>query len=106
MVIDILSGLERWDEALEFIEGQLAKSPNNSKLLNDKSKILLKQGKTKQALEIMELLDKVAPQNIERVNSLAQLLFRDAARLWSIAEMREMIDFSSGRRKFKILIVL
>ena len=52
MVIDILSGLERWDEALEFIEGQLAKSPNNSKLLNDKSKILLKQGKTKQALKL------------------------------------------------------
>ena len=101
MVVDILAGLERWDEALEFVEGQLAKLPNNSKLLNDKSKILLKQGKTKQALEIMELLDKVAPQNIERINSLAQLYLEMQQPDSSVRKMREMIDFNPEDESLK-----
>ena len=93
VVIDILSDLDRWDEALEFVNEHLAKSPKNPKLLNEKSKILLKQGKSREALKIMEVLDQEAPNNIDRINSMAQLYLEVRQPDHSVEKMREMIDF-------------
>ena len=72
----------------------LAKQPANTKLLNDKSKLLLQMGNTQEALAIMEKLDKVAPKNIERINSLAQLYLENQKPDASVLKMREMIDFN------------
>ena len=92
-IVELLSEDSRYPEAMEVVDGQLQRKPGNTKLLNDKSKLLLKMGKTKDALTILEQLDKAAPKNIERINALAQLYLESQRPDDSVEKMRELINF-------------
>ena len=94
LMMQIYETHEMWEECLGVIDPLLKNFPENIALISAKGRILLKLGRAKEALKYLEKGDKMAPKNIERIDSMctAYLDVNDPDR--GINKMRELIGFS------------
>ncbi len=84
---------KQWQPALDVVDGILKTKADHLSSLNNKGKLLLKLGRTDEALAIMEQADKQAPNNIERINEMAMAYLLAKRPDLSVEKMRQLIDF-------------
>ncbi|MFW7379377.1 MAG: tetratricopeptide repeat protein [Oligoflexus sp.] len=92
---------DMYENALTLIDQYLAENQNHIGLLNAKGKILLLQGRVDEALDCMEVADKKAPQNIERINSMAMAYLEVNQPEKAVEKMKQLIDYSPEKTSLK-----
>jgi tetratricopeptide (TPR) repeat protein len=90
---DLYEYHEMWENALAVVENVLKSDPKNIAMLNSKGRILMQQGRYEEALKNMEIADKEAPNNIERINAMAMAYLENNQPKKSVAKMKELINF-------------
>ena len=81
------------EQALNTVESALRKKPDDIALLNSKGRILLKLGRVNDALKAMEVADKIAPLNVERMNNLAMAYLAARQPDQCVHKMKQLIQF-------------
>jgi tetratricopeptide (TPR) repeat protein len=84
----------QWKPALDVVDGVLRVKADNLGALNHKGRLLLKLGQTDEALKFMEMADKAAPNNIERINDMALAYLIAKQPDLSVDKMKQMISFN------------
>lgn len=82
------------DDALKIVEQMIEKEPKQMGWLNLKGRLLLKKGDHKEALKVMEIADREAPNNIERINALAMSYLHNNQPEKSVVKMKQLIDLN------------
>jgi tetratricopeptide (TPR) repeat protein len=82
-----------WSKAMEVVDGILLQRPENLNALNHKGRLLLKLGRHDDALKCMEHADKLAPNNILRINEMAMAYLAANKPDMSVKQMRELIRY-------------
>jgi tetratricopeptide (TPR) repeat protein len=101
MMVELYENQGSYDKAIEMLDKMLVTDSENITLLNIKGRILLKQGKHSEALKFMEIADKAAPGNIERVNNLVVSYLEANEPDKSVAKMKEMIGYNPEKPDLK-----
>lgn len=91
ILVDLYEMQGRIDEALKAVESILEKDQALG-WLNRKGRLLMKIGKHAEALKLMEVCDKEAPGNIERINNLAQIYLSTKQPDKATQKMLELIE--------------
>lgn len=89
------------DNALATVEQMIEKEPKQMGWLNLKGRILLKKGDHKEALKVMEVADREAPNNIERINTLAMAYLENKQPEKSVEKMKQLIDLNPDQPDMK-----
>lgn len=101
LIREILEIQEQWQPALDVVEGVLQQLPSNISALNNKGRLLLKLNQLDEALKVMELADKQAPNNIQRINELALAYLQAKKPGLSVEKMKELIGFHPDQPEMK-----
>ncbi|SMF55280.1 tetratricopeptide repeat protein [Pseudobacteriovorax antillogorgiicola] len=101
LMMDIYEQHGMWEECLAVVDSILQRFPQNIALMNAKGRILLKLGKAKESLMILEKCDSLAPNNIERIDqmSIAYLDVNDPDR--GVTKMKQLIHFNPDNPDLK-----
>ncbi len=91
---EIYENHNQLDQALSTVEQLIEKDPKQIGWLNLKGRLLLKKGDHKEALKVMEVADREAPNNIERINALAMAYLQNNQPEKSVEKMKQMIDLN------------
>ncbi len=91
---EVYEAQSQWQPALDVVEGVLRVKADNLGALNNKGRLLLKLGQTEEALKFMEMADKAAPNNIDRINDMAMAYLLSKQPDLSVEKMRQMINFN------------
>lgn len=91
----------KWDKALEVVDGMLTTKPDHLSAMNHKGRLLLKLGRNEEALKFMEMADKQAPQNIQRINEMAVAYLQTNNPDLSIEKMKEVIQYFPDQPEVK-----
>jgi tetratricopeptide (TPR) repeat protein len=94
MMVEMYEGQKQFDQALEIADKLVATDKENMTYLNVKSRILLKLGRTDEALKMMEIADKSASGNIDRINNMIMGYLHMNEPDKSVAKMKELIKYS------------
>jgi len=74
LMIELYKDANRFDEALALVDGLIARSDKEDiRLINTRGMLLLKLGRMDEAKEVLEKADKLAPDNIQRLESMADV---------------------------------
>lgn len=92
---------QQWQPALDVVDTILKQKPDQMSALNNKGRLLLKLGQTEEALKFMELADKQAPNNIDRINEMAMAFLLAKKPDQSVEKMRQMIKFHPDQPDMK-----
>lgn len=92
---------QQYQEALEVVDGVLVQRPDSLNAMNHKGRLLLKLGRSEEALKAMELADKQAPQNVQRINELAMAYLRTNRPDLSVEKMKEIIKYHPDQPDIK-----
>lgn len=101
MLLDLYGKANRHKEGLEIVDGLLSKDPNNLFLLNSKAKIFMAMGDFQKALGLLEQADKLAPQNVERIEDMANVYLQLQQPDASVKKMKELIDLNPEEPNMK-----
>ncbi len=91
----------QYQKALDIVDGVLGQKPDNLSAMNHKGRLLLKLGRSEEALKAMELADKQAPQNVQRINELAMAYLRANHPDLSVEKMKEVIKYHPDQPDIK-----
>jgi len=83
----------QWKPALDVVDSILKQKADHLSALNNKGRLLLKLGQTDEALKFMEIADKQAPNNIDRINEMAIAYLVAKNPDLSVEKMRQLIKF-------------
>ncbi|MCX6127833.1 MAG: hypothetical protein NTX25_02065 [Proteobacteria bacterium] len=92
---------EEWGKAMEVVDGVLVQKPENLNALNHKGRLLLKLGRSDEALKFMERAEKQAPRNIQRINELAIAYLVAKKPDLSVEKMKELINYYPDQPEVK-----
>lgn len=92
---------EQWQPALEVVDGILKIKADQLSALNNKGRLLLRLGQAEEALKFMELADKQAPENIDRINEMALAYLVAKQPDMSVVKMHQLIKFHPDRPDMK-----
>lgn len=98
---ELLEHTESYDDALSKIQPLLDKDPEDIALLNLRGRILMKAGRLEEAKDSLEKADKLAPQNIDRVQNLARTYLDLREPDKSKEKMKELIDLNPELQDLK-----
>jgi tetratricopeptide (TPR) repeat protein len=90
-----------WSKAMEVVDGILLQKPENLNAINHKGRLLLKLGRHDDALKYMEHADKLAPNNIQRINEMAMAYLAANKPDMSVKQMRELIRYHPDQPEVK-----
>ncbi len=90
-----------WGKAMEVVDGILIQKPENLNAHNHKGRLLLKLGRHADALKYMEHADKLAPNNIQRINEMALAYLAANKPDMSVKQMRELIRYHPDQPEVK-----
>lgn len=93
VIREIYEAHEMWEESLKLVDQELKKHPKLISLLGAKGMLLMKMGRNEDALAFMEVADKHAPLNIERMNKMALAYLETNQVEKSVDKMRKLIAF-------------
>jgi len=91
IVADVLEDNIQYAEAERIVDGLLAKNPEDLRFINAKGRLLLKTGKADQAKVFLEKADKLAPDNLERIEAMAKMYLETADPDAAVEKMKRMI---------------
>lgn len=101
LVREILEVQEKWQPALEVVDGVLQQAPSNISALNNKGRLLLKLNQLEEALKCMELADKQAPNNVQRINEMAMAYLVAKQPNMSVDKMKQLIGYHPDQPEMK-----
>jgi DNA-binding response OmpR family regulator/Tfp pilus assembly protein PilF len=90
-----------WAKAMDVVDGILLQKPENLNAINHKGRLLLKLGRHDDALKYMEHADKLAPNNIQRINEMAMAYLAANKPDMSVKQMRELIRYHPDQPEVK-----
>lgn len=93
MMIDLYCKHDQFDPALALVNPLLEKDGNNVQLINKKGQILLKMGRHQEALQYLEKADVAAPDQLDRITSLASAYLADDKPDQAVNKMRQLINY-------------
>jgi tetratricopeptide (TPR) repeat protein len=96
---------QMYDEALNIIDAQLKFDPNNLNLLNRKAKIQLAQGDKDEAIKTLELCNKQAPKNLERIEAMAKAYIDVKNPDQALEKMKEMVELNPDLADLKFNLI-
>lgn len=98
---EVLEMQKKWRKALDVVEDVLTQKPSSLSALNHKGRLLLKLGKPHEALRVMEVADKQAPANIQRINEMAIAYLETKMPDQSVSKMRELLRYHPDKPDIK-----
>lgn len=91
----------RFDDALAIVSPLLDRDPNNIALLNAKGRLLMRLGKFADAKAILVRADELAPQNIERLNEVAEAYIKLKDPDNSVKLFKQLLDLHPEKPDMK-----
>lgn len=70
---EVLESAERYDRSIEITSALIQEYPKNLKYLNQLARLKMKTGNLKESQRYYEMVDKLAPENLERIEQMAHL---------------------------------
>lgn len=98
---EVWEAQSQWQPALDVVDGMLRVKADALGALNHKGRLLLKLGQTDEALKFMELADKAAPNNINRINDMALAYLAAKKPDQSVEKMKQLINFNPDQPDMK-----
>lgn len=93
VIRQIYENNEMWEDSLKLVDEELKKHPELFSLLGAKGMLLMKMGRHEDALAFMEVADRYAPLNIDRMNKMAMAYLETKQVDKSVDKMRKLIAF-------------
>ena len=93
MMLELYEQHSKWPEALDIVDKLLDSKEKHAGYVNAKGRILLKMGDHEKALSYMEEADKLAPDNISRLNDLALTYLKVNQPDDAVEKMKSLIDY-------------
>ena len=93
VIREIYENNEMWQDSLKLVDDELKKHPKLISLLGAKGMLLMKMGRHEDALAFMEVADKHAPLNLDRMNKMAMAYLETKQVDKSVDKMRKLIAF-------------
>jgi len=91
LLYDLYEKAGKYDQALGIVDQVLDRDTNNIALISAKARLYMRTGKIAEARDLFERADKVAPDNIERINEMVGLYLRVREPDASVRKMKELI---------------
>jgi tetratricopeptide (TPR) repeat protein len=101
ILYDLYEKGNRFEDALNIVQPMIERDQNNISLLNAKGRLLMRLGRFTEAREVMERSDKVAPQNIERLNEMATMYLQLKQPEQSVKKFKEVLDLNPENPEMK-----
>ncbi len=98
---EVWEAQSQWKPALDVVDGILKVKADALSALNHKGRLLLKLGHTDDALKFMEMADKAAPNNIDRINEMAIAYLAAQKPDLSVQRMKQLINFNPDNPDMK-----
>lgn len=98
---EVLEAQSQWQPALGVVEDILKVKADALGALNHKGRLLLKLGQTEEALKFMEMADRAAPNNINRINEMAIAYLMAKNPDMSVEKMKQLIKFNPEQPDMK-----
>jgi tetratricopeptide (TPR) repeat protein len=99
--VELYENLGRFSACLDMTLGYLKAEPSNIFYMNTAGRMCLKLGKLTEAKTLMEKADSLAPENIERMNQMAELFLKMEAPDKSVALFKKLVDLNADEPDFK-----
>lgn len=94
ILLDLYEKSGRFEEALSLCNDLIQKHPNDLGLLNAKGRFLMKLGRYSEAIACMEKADEIAPENIERIESMAETYLELKQPDESVSKFRQLVNLT------------
>ena len=94
MLYELKEKAKQYPEALDLVNSLIGKTPKDISLVNAKGRLLLRMGETQKARECFEAADKLAPNNIDRINDMAEMYLKLNLPEESVSKMKELIKLN------------
>lgn len=91
---EVYEAQSQYQPALDVVDGMLKVKADALNALNHKGRLLLKLGQAEEALKFMEMADKAAPNNINRINDMAMAYLVAKKPDLSVEKMKQLIAFN------------
>lgn len=101
LLLSLYETAESWEHALVTVSKQLENKQNDISLLNTKARILLKLGRTQDALPLFEKADAVAPLNIQRLEQLAEMYLQMQNPDKGVIKLKQLCDLHPENPEYK-----
>jgi tetratricopeptide (TPR) repeat protein len=101
VIREIYENNEMWEDSLKLVDQELKKQPKLISLLGAKGMLLMRMGRHEDALAFMEVADKHAPLNLDRMNKMAMAYLETKQVDKSVDKMRKLIAFHDDNPEVK-----
>lgn len=101
LLVELYEKADRKAEALTMVNSLVSKNPHNIDLLNRQGRLLLSMERWQEAKMSLEQADKVAPGNIERVNTLVDLYLKLQTPEAAVEKMKETVKLHPEMKDMK-----
>jgi DNA-binding response OmpR family regulator/Flp pilus assembly protein TadD len=101
MMAEVYETAGRYPEAMQVIDLLLAGAQNNPSLIGHKGRLYLRMGKMKEAKEHLTLADKLSPNNITRLNDMAEMYLETNDPDHSVATMKSLVKLNADEPDIK-----
>ena len=94
LLLEVYEAASRWEQCLDVALKMLESNPKDVFLVGTVGRMYMKMGKVVLAKQYMEKADFIAPKNIERVSTLANIYLKTSEPIKSVGKYRELIELS------------
>jgi len=94
LILEVYESASCWAECLDVALKMLESNPKDVFLIGTVGRMYMKMGKVVLAKQYMEKADFIAPKNIERVSTLANIYLKTREPIKSAGKYKELIDLS------------
>jgi tetratricopeptide (TPR) repeat protein len=101
MLYSLYEKADRLEDALAIITPLSERDPGNISLLNARGRILMRLGRFDEAKQYLEKADGLAPQNIERVNEMANMYVALKDGQKAVGKFKEALELSPENEDLK-----
>lgn len=101
LLLSLYDSSEKWDQALITVSKLLDIKQNDISLINSKARILLKLGKTKEAMTCLETADTLAPMNIQRLEQMADTYLQMQNPIKGVQKLQKLCDLHPEKPEYK-----
>ena len=101
LLLEVYETSSRWQECLDTSLKLLETTPNDIHLVGTAGRMYMKLGKFQEAKPFLEKADKLAPQNIDRLNELATMYLQMKDPDKSVQRFKELIKLNPESLDYK-----
>jgi tetratricopeptide (TPR) repeat protein len=101
VVVDLLEKSAKYQECLDLSVNMLSRDNNNIGLINTAGRMCLKLGKMAEAKSLLEKADKLAPTNLDRLNTMAQMYLQVKSPDKAVDVFRQLVKLNPESPEYK-----